>query len=723
MPRRLVNRQSAPRSTLPHFRAPRAQAAAPAKSRVVQVERGCYVGNGMIRRLVIAIDTGGTFTDCVYRAGDRLEVFKIRSTPVDPGQAILQAVALIAERTHAEALEIRHGTTVATNALLERKGARVAFVTTGGFEDTLAIGRQARPSLYDWDMHRPKPLAEFGLCFGVPERIGPDGEILRAPTRAALAKLRRSVRDSRAESIAVSLLFSFANPSHERAVAAALRSLRLPISLSHQILPEFREYERAATVTLNAYLAPRMSSYIGGLERVLARRGARLNIMQSSGGILSAEAAAREPVRTILSGPAGGVIGALSVARSAGIDRVLSFDMGGTSTDVALLDATREPLTTIEGQVAGLPVRVPMLDIHTAGAGGGSLAWMDAAGALQTGPQSAGADPGPACYGRGDGATVTDANLVLGRLHPEHFLGGAMRLDEQRARLALQRVAAGRTGFANVETLAEGIVRVANARMESALRRVSVERGHDPRTFTLLGFGGAGPLHACALASSLGIRHVVIPTAPGALSALGILDADVRREFSRTVMSAPGSPQIERVFQSLEAEAREVFRVEGTRPTLQRSADLRYQGQGFELRVDWSANVAAKFHELHARSFGYSDRERAVQIVTLRVQAVARKRKPVQAAALARRGDGSRARLGTQRIFEEGRWRRGSLYDRALLRPGDRFAGPAVMAELSATTYIPGGWNATVDGFHNVLLTPVSTPDPAAPPKRGGRNQ
>jgi N-methylhydantoinase A len=656
--------------------------------------------------LTIAIDTGGTFTDCVYRIGNRIDVLKLPSTPDDPSRAILEAVRQICKLAPIAAVEVRHGTTVATNALLERKGARVAFVTTAGFEDTLAIARQARPDLYDWNHHRPAPIT--GLCFGVPERIGPAGEVLLAPTSVALDQLRSDIRKSKAESIAVSLLFSFANPAHEQAVAAALASLRLPISLSHQILPEFREYERGSTVALNAYLAPRMQRYIQaldlGLARGLARRQARLSIMQSSGGILSAASAAREPVRTILSGPAGGVIGALTAARAAGIDRVLTFDMGGTSTDVALLDTTREPPTSTEGQVAGLPVGVPMLDIHTAGAGGGSLAWMDTAGALQVGPQSAGAIPGPACYGRGGQATVTDANLALGRLHPDHFLGGAMRLDESRARKALSTVPT--KSFASLEHLAEGILRVANARMESALRRVSVERGHDPRTFTLLAFGGAGPLHACALAQSLGIRRVLIPAAPGALSALGILDADLRREFSRTVMLAPGSPQIAQIFRALESEARAAFTVEGSRPFLTRSADLRYHGQGFELRVDWSTNAVARFHRLHAQSYGYADPARSVEIVTLRVQAIARSRKPRLTRATLAKPAARNAQISSHRIFEDGRWRRAALYDRAKLHPGNRIVGPAVITELSATTYLPTGWIATVDALSNLILKP-----------------
>ncbi len=665
-------------------------------------------------RLTIAVDTGGTFTDCVYRTGGRLEVVKVASTPDNPGRAMLDAIERIVQ--FAGAIEVRHGTTVATNTLLERKGARVAFVTTAGFEDTLAIGRQARPSLYDWNLHRPAPIVEGDCCFGLAERVGPDGAIIRAPGRDALAELGRQIRASRAESIAVSLLFSFANPANERAVASALTELGLPVSLSHQILPEFREYERAATVALNAYLAPHMAGYIGDLETSLSRRGARLSIMQSSGGILSARAAAREPVRTILSGPAGGVIGALSVARTARVARLLSFDMGGTSTDVALLDARCEPPTSIEGEVAGMPVCVPMLDIHTVGAGGGSLAWMDAAGALQVGPQSAGADPGPACYGRGSGATVTDANLALGRLHQAHFLGGTMLLDEVRARQALSSVS-GASGFASVEDLAEGIVRVVNAGMESALRRVSVERGYDVRAFTLLAFGGAGPLHACALASALGMRRVLVPPAPGALSALGILDADLRREFSRTVMLAPASSKIARVFRELEAEAREAFRDEGARPRLSRLADLRYQGQGFELRVDWSADAVARFHHLHARTYGYADATRAVEIVTLRVQAVSKttrpKHTPESPPRSLPRGDARRAHIGAHRVFEEGRWRRAVLYDRARLRPGDRIAGPAVIVELSATTFVPSRWTAAVDAFGNFVLTPTS--------RRGGR--
>lgn len=657
-------------------------------------------------RLTIAIDTGGTFTDCVYRRAGAIEVLKVSSTPDDPSRAIVEAVRRICDLVFADEIELRHGTTVATNALLERKGARVAFVTTAGFEDTLAIARQARPNLYDWNVHRPAPITD--LCFGVVERVAPDGSVLISPTREVLGALSDQIRKSGAESIAISLLFAFANPSHEEAVAKGLGALRLPMSLSHQILPEFREYERGSTVALNAYVAPRMQGYIQSVERGVKQHRGTVSIMQSSGGIISADSAAREPVRTILSGPAGGVMGALSIARTAGIDRVLTFDMGGTSTDVALLDTSREPATTSEGQIEGFPVGIPMLDIHTAGAGGGSLAWMDSAGVLQVGPQSAGADPGPACYGRGEQATVTDANLILGRLHADYFLGGAMRLQEDRARKALSAIRA--RGFATIEHLAEGVIRVANVRMESALRRVSVERGIDPRTCTLLAFGGAGPLHSCALAESLGIGRVLIPTAPGALSAVGILDADIRREFSRTVMLRPGSAQIAEHFRALEEEARAAFALENQKPPLLKcSADLRYQGQGYELRVDWSGNATTRFHQMHERLYGYADLERTVEIVTLRVQAIVRTPKPRARRARLDNRSPRGASIAGHRIFAGDRWRNAVLYDRDRLKPGNRIDGPAVIVELSATTYLPRNWRCSVDASRNLRLFPKAS--------------
>ncbi|MGH9473408.1 MAG: hydantoinase/oxoprolinase family protein, partial [Terriglobales bacterium] len=484
----------------------------------------------------VAVDTGGTFTDCVYVREGALEVLKLPSTPADPGLALLGAL----EQLGAAAREVRHGTTVGTNTLLERSGARVAFVTTAGFEDTLAIGRQARPHLYRWSNPPPIELAPAALRFGIEERTLPDGRVEKAVTRTGLEQLFRQVAAAQPEAVAVSLLFGFANPANEQRVGRALEELGVPVSLAHEILPEFREYERGATVVINACLAPRMGRYLRGLEARLAARGgrragSRLQVMQSSGGIIDAATAAREPVRTILSGPAGGVVGACRLAQLAGCDRIISFDMGGTSTDVALMESSaRGQLhTSNERQVLGMPVAVPMLDIHTVGAGGGSIAGFDAGGALRVGPQSAGADPGPACYGRGDHATVTDANLVLGRLGPEGLLGGRLPLDAERARRVLARQ---RGPVATVEAFAAGIVALAEATMAKALRQISIERGHDPRQYTLVSFGGAGPLHACALAEALEMPRVLVPRWPGALSALGILLSDLVRDESRTVM-------------------------------------------------------------------------------------------------------------------------------------------------------------------------------------------
>src|SRR5713101_283961 len=403
----------------------------------------------------IAIDTGGTFTDCVYIKDGAPAVLKVLSTPENPAKSVLAALNQIEAR---DSVEVRHGTTIGTNALLERKGARVAFVTTAGFEDTIAIGRQARQHLYDW-MATPAPsLVPAELRFGVRERVSAGGEILLAPEETEIAELREKIRTSGAESIAISLFFSFANPENERRVVAELRELGLPITVSHEILPEFREYERAAAAVINGYLAPKAGNYVRSLESAIqSEYDGSLYVMQSSGGIISAQRASEEPVRTVLSGPAGGVIGAYRIAQLAGIENIISFDMGGTSTDVSLIDSSG-PQTSSEARVAEMPISVPMLDIHTLGAGGGSLAWFDRGGILHVGPASAGADPGPICYGRGEQPTVTDANLLLGRLDPEMALAGTVRLDEERTRHFTEET---RGPIRSIEEFASGIVQLA----------------------------------------------------------------------------------------------------------------------------------------------------------------------------------------------------------------------------------------------------------------------
>ncbi len=649
----------------------------------------------------IAIDTGGTFTDCVYLEDGELRVLKVFSTPANPAEAILSAIQQITSslKPQASSLDVRHGTTVGTNTLLERNGARAALVTTAGFEDVVAIGRQSRPRLYDWFASPEPPLAPAGMRFGVAERTLYDGTVLQRVEEAELRRIKEAVRASGAESVAVSLLFSFANAENERAVAGVLRSLGLPVSVSHEILPEFREYERTSTVLVNAYLAPKMGRYMEDLQAKIQNRKSKISVMQSSGGIVSAAVAGREPVRTILSGPAGGVVGAHAVARPAGFRSIISFDMGGTSTDVALVEG--EPRTTGEARVAGLPVSVPMLDVHTVGAGGGSLARFDAGGALRVGPQSAGADPGPICYGRGAEPTVTDANLLLGRLDPEFFLGGELKLDEERARRFFER---GKGRLATVEEFAAGIVRLAEATMEKAIRVISVERGHDPRDFTLVSFGGAGGLHACALARALRIPRVLVPRLPGALSALGILMSDVVKDYSRTVMLAPEAARLEPHFRELQERGRAELRAEGLRGVAARSVDLRYVGQGYELNVEWGRDFVARFHRAHRERYGYADETRPVEVVNVRVRLVARTEPVPLPRKKLRRGNGRAAVVRERRVLFDGRAMRAPVYDRARLRPGEVFAGPAVVAEYSATTLVPPGCRARVDAWENIVI-------------------
>ncbi len=729
----------------------------------------------MSQPIRIGIDTGGTFTDFVVSQGSRLTTFKLSSTPANPADSILEGVARILADYGVAPSEIVHGTTVATNALLERKGARAALITTEGFEDVLEIGRQARPELYNLMVTRPAPLIPRELRFGANERTGPDGAIIKRLDKKSLKQIIREIKTQKVESIAVCLLFSFTNPAHEQQIADALASLDLPVSLSHKILPEYREYERTSTVVINAYLVPLMSRYLRSLnEGLLVGAGGRgpgagdqrlgvsdrktaanfkntesrkhkktketkssnrpptgpptpgprppapsqapgprpLRVMQSNGGSVSAETAAAEPVRAILSGPAGGVVGALRVSTGAGIRDIITFDMGGTSTDVALCRG--EARTTNEALVADLPVAVPIIDIHTVGAGGGSIARVDEAGALRVGPESAGAEPGPACYGRGEQVTVTDANLVLGRFGGSALLGGEMRLDLERARHFLSELAADMSRFSREkitpERAALGVIRVANANMERALRVVSVERGQDPRLFTLVSFGGAGGLHVSALAEALRIPRVLVPRSPGTLSALGVLLGDVVKDYSRTVMMNSADhnfPAIERVFAALEREAesdlaREGFK--GNQVRLQRLAAMRYVGQSFEIEVPWNHRFESAFHKAHAERYGYSDHTRPGEIVSLRVRATGLTDKPRFKRSPSTEPRKIRAAYNAKVYLTE-RAQPTPVYLRDDLMSGDRFRGPAIIAEYSSTTLIPKGRSVEVDPFLNLIIT------------------
>jgi N-methylhydantoinase A len=534
----------------------------------------------------IGVDTGGTFTDFVFERDGRINLFKLPSTPSDPSLAIRQGLARICDETGAQLskVEVVHGTTVGTNALLQRRGARIALITTKGFEDVLVIGRQARPELYNLNAVKPNPLVDDELRLGIRERVVASGEVIEALDEEDLRRLVKKLKQSRVEAVAISLLFSFLHPEHEERIATSLTELDVPLSISNRILPEYREYERTSTVVINAYLQPLMGRY---LKRLTQNTG-NLRVMQSSGGSISADVAAVEPVRTILSGPSGGVIGALRAAQSAGIQNVITFDMGGTSTDVALCDSGAIR-TTSEAIVAGLPVAVSVMDIHTVGAGGGSIARVDEGGSLRVGPESAGADPGPACYGKSLLPTVTDAHVVLGHFGGLGLLGGEFKLDEKRAHEAMSNLANDLSKVTgkrfSVVAAAEGVLSVANTNMERALRHISVERGHDPRQFALLPFGGAGGLHAVDLARALRIPTIIAPTAPGALSAVGVLVADVIKDQSRTVMyRAQEMSKLGKVFTELEKEATALLRSEGfprTRQRHERSLAMRYRGQSF----------------------------------------------------------------------------------------------------------------------------------------------
>ena len=677
--------------------------------------------------LRIAIDTGGTFTDCVWidPSTRRLRMLKVFSTPADPSRAIVDAIRKIAAQAQ---FILLHGTTVGTNTLLERKGARTALVTTAGFEDAIEIGRQARPKLYDFFFDRVEPLVAKDLRFGIQERTSAKGEILIEPTAAELQKLADRVSSARPESVAISLLFSFANAKNEHAVAESLGTLGAPLSISHQILPEFREYERTSTVVINAYLQPVMRRYLEDMERALGlqtsgvRRRAsgsrlpaqsnasRIFVMQSSGGITALATAAREPVRTVLSGPAGGVVGAAATARSGGFENIIAFDMGGTSTDVSLVEGTIK--TASDAQIAGLPISVPMLDIHTVGAGGGSLARFDVAGVLRVGPESAGADPGPICYGRGVQPTVTDANLLLGRLQPTKFLGGEFTLDLERTRRVTQAWLKTQGSNLSLERFAAGVVRVVNATMEKAIRVVSIERGRDPRQFALTAFGGAGGLHACALAEALSIPHVIVPAFPGALSALGILWSDVVKDYSRTVLWRVSREipyaKVNQEFAALGKAAVRDFASEhweGT-PRFIRTVDLRYRGQGYELNLPLTRNLISEFEQEHRRRYGYTHAKREIEIVTLRLRAVVKSSRSHATADAGRtaRGKIGRTSAGEAVVFFDGHKVKATIYPREELSARKTFRGAAIVTEYSATTIVPPGKKFRIDDAGNLII-------------------
>ncbi|MCW8858139.1 MAG: hydantoinase/oxoprolinase family protein, partial [Deltaproteobacteria bacterium] len=575
--------------------------------------------------LVIGVDTGGTFTDFIWKDDDQWGEYKLLSTPANPAEAVLEGINHIAaERDYS----LVHGSTVATNAILEKRGALTALVTNQNFEDVIEIARQNRGQLYNFFYRKNPPLIPRELRFGLPGRVNQAGEIIEELTETDIETLLEPLTAAQVESIAVSFLFSFNNPGHELKVRKVLSRLGIPISLSHETLAEFREFERTSTTVINAYVSPKMRRYITFLSERIGDQPFR--IMQSNGGSISAETAMRESVRTILSGPAGGAVGAFEFGKMAGFPRLISFDMGGTSTDVALIDG-KLPLT-MESSIAEYPVKVPMIDIHTVGAGGGSIASIDAGGSLKVGPESAGADPGPICYGKGSEITVTDANLFLGRLIPDHFLGGNMELEFSTLNNHFKKLATKLNLI--TEELAEGVLNVANTTMERAIKVISVERGFDPREFTLFSFGGAGGLHAAYLARDLNMTQVFIPRNPGILSAAGMLMSDVIKDYSQTVMLSEGEIVQETLnlhFNPLENRGREDLLKEGVeeeRVELERYLDMRYQGQSYEIMVPYGADFCEQFHQLHEKTYGYCNRNKDIEVVNVRLRALGKPEKP-----------------------------------------------------------------------------------------------
>ncbi len=682
----------------------------------------------MEKRFRLAVDTGGTFTDLCVVDQERgaLAVTKVPSTPANPALAVIEGIEkLVREgKITAEGIQfLLHGTTVATNALLEHKGAETALITTQGFEDILQIGRQNRPHLYDFWARRPPPIVPRHLAYGVPERVLYTGQVLRPLDEARAEAIAKEIREQGVNSIAVSLLHSYANPVHEKRMLRVIERVHPEayVTLSSDVLPEFREYERTSTICINSFVMPKVNNYLRFLGGRLKDLGvaSELYIMQSNGGVITAEMAREMSARTVLSGPAGGVLTGVLLAGSTEFKNIITIDIGGTSSDISLIEKGVPRLTT-ESQIGGYPIKLPMIDINTIGAGGGSIAWIDSGGALRVGPQSAGADPGPVCYGRGGSEpTATDANAVLGRINPSYLLGGEMEMYLEKAYEAVEKKIAKPLGM-DVRRAAEGIIAVMNANMIRGIRRVSVEQGYDPREFALVAFGGAGPLHAVELAQALNMLRIVIPSHPGIASAFGMLSADVRHDYVQTYIINSDSADVaalNRIYQSLEIEGEAQLRKEGFEGSsilLERHVDMRYSRQAYELKVPMTEGdinpesirrAVEAFHQEHEKTYGHARRTEPVEFVNLRVVAWGK----LPAASLEKRGDSSSSApepFCTRKvIFKDTKPIETPIYHREGLLQGQRLYGPAVLEQLDSTILVFPGYEAVSDPFGNLLIT------------------
>ncbi|MFD0681150.1 MULTISPECIES: hydantoinase/oxoprolinase family protein [unclassified Paenibacillus] len=681
-------------------------------------------------RYMVGVDVGGTFTDVTLVDSHSGEILnhKVPSTPEDPSRAIMNGVVQILELNEVPVSEVRylaHGTTVATNSLIERKGALTGLLVTEGFRDLLEIGRQTRPSLYDFFKEKPEPVIPGHLRLEVDERLYADGSVRKQLDRDRLREAIEHLKSEGVQSIAVCFLFSYLNPEHEKQAVEEIRRLypEAYVSASHQVVPEFREYARLSTTALNAYLGPVMQRYMENFQESVRKAGIPVDpyITQSNGGIISIQESVANPVRTAVSGPAAGVVAAAHLAELTGYKNMITFDMGGTSADFSLIE-NGEPKISMEREVEGFPARIPMLDIHACGAGGGSIAWLDAGGALKVGPESAGSMPGPAAYGRGGTRpTVTDANTILGRLNPNGILGGRMILDVEASKRVVQEHICDRTNLSLLEATM-GILSVVNANMTRAIRLISVEKGYDPREFTLVSFGGGGGLHCGALARELGIPRILVPPSPGTFCSLGLLVTDVRSDYVRSSLlesSASSMETIRGLFAGMEQEGAAMLEKEGITEAKRRfvlGLDLRFKGQNYELTipVEWSEltgegmqGILTRFHEQHEKNYGYSNRTGIVEFVNYRVTALGELPK-----ATLQRGDENGSRTVQSSLYREVYFSEAdrpdyyqtAIYQRSELVPGDRVTGPAIIEQMDSTILLLPGQTMQVDAYRNLLI-------------------
>ena len=691
----------------------------------------------------LGIDIGGTFTDATLLQEEtgELRIGKVPSTPRDPSAGFMEATHRVLRANNVSPDEVTyvvHGTTIATNSIIEGKLARAGFVTTDGFRDMLEIARQIRPSLYDLQFEKPKPLVPRHLCFGVTERLDAQGQVLTPLDEESVIQVAEALRRENVESVAVCLLHAYANPDHEKRVGEIIQDVipETMISLSSEVAPEFREYFRASTTVINVGIQPLVARYLERIEKRLREEGvvAELLLMQSSGGVYSFAEARRKPVFLVESGPAAGVISAAYLGSNLGYKNIISFDMGGTTAKVGLIQ-NGTPTVTKDYEVgltaqagagshrgAGYPIRTPVIDLVEIGAGGGSIAWVDSGGILRVGPRSAGADPGPVCYGQGGTEpTITDANLVLGRLSADHFLGGEMSLDVEAARQAIKQRCADPLGMEAVEA-AHGIVEIANAAMVNALRMVSVQRGYDPRDFVLVAFGGAGPVHANRLASEIEMPTTIIPMSPGTTSALGLLVTELKHDYSTTMIERVDRLDlgaVRRVYEELEGQGRETLEREGipkAEMDFRWQVDIRYVGQSYELTIPLPGNridsamleqVLSRFHQEHDRAYGFSTPGEAVEFVNLRLTAIGQIIKPKLRELERSDGDLAVALISSRSVYfaEHGGYLDCPIYDRYKLAAGHLLKGPAIVTELDSTTVIHPGYRAEVDQYGNLVMT------------------